>query len=154
MTGASDGTLAVWSQTKKRPTSVLRKAHGYPRPGIAPVNAEPAGSVDGSGESMGLERDEPVCPGSIGGDAASWIGAVGVCKGTDLVVSAMYTVWQYMHVLRPVGIAPLQLQQLVLGPGHSEVSSRLLYIEVLKQVGSARVLAVHQEVSCMTSIQS
>ena len=91
VTGASDGSLAMWSQTKKRPTSVLRKAHGYPRPGLAPFNAQPAGSL---GEALptadgmdGLREGEPLGPGSVGGDAASWIGAVGVCKGTDLVVS-------------------------------------------------------------------
>ena len=91
VTGASDGPLAMWSQTKKRPTSVLRRAHGYPRPGLAPFSTQATASVsvqdppaDGTN---GQEDDGPVGPGSVGGDAASWIGAVGVCKGTDLVVS-------------------------------------------------------------------
>ncbi len=95
VTGASDGSLAMWSQTKKRPTSVLRRAHGYPRPGLAPFNSQSVAFVNGqvNGQdrtadgSNGLEDDGPVGPGSVGGDAASWIGAVGVCKGTDLVVS-------------------------------------------------------------------
>ncbi len=91
VTGASDGSLAMWSQTKKRPTSVLRRAHGYPRPGLAPFSAQPVASVNGQDPTAdgtnGLEDDGPVGPGSVGGDAASWIGAVGVCKGTDLVVS-------------------------------------------------------------------
>ena len=98
VTGASDGSLAMWSQTKKRPTSV-RRAHGYPRPGLAPFNSQSAASVHGQVNGQvngqdptadgtnGLEDDGPVGPGSVGGDAASWIGAVGVCKGTDLVVS-------------------------------------------------------------------
>ncbi len=99
VTGASDGSLAMWSQTKKRPTSVLRRAHGYPRPGLAPFNSQSAASVHGQVNGQvngqdptaegtnGPEDDGPVGPGSVGGDAASWIGAVGVCKGTDLVVS-------------------------------------------------------------------
>jgi len=89
VTGASDGSLAMWSQTKKRPTSVLRKAHGYPRPGLVPFSAPRSDSVEGqlADDINGLAEDEPVGPGSVGGDAASWIGAVGVCKGTDLVVS-------------------------------------------------------------------
>ncbi|DBB02380.1 hypothetical protein WJX82_006529 [Trebouxia sp. C0006] len=91
VTGASDGSLAMWSQTKKRPTSVLRRAHGYPRPGLAPFSTQSVASVTGQDPTAdgtnGLEDDGPVGPGSVGGDAASWIGAVGVCKGTDLVAS-------------------------------------------------------------------
>lgn len=91
MTGASDGSLAMWSQTKKRPTSVLRKAHGYPQPGPGPANGQVEAGLNGQaavaeGTDVPAEA-EHVGPGSIGGDAASWIGAVGVCKGTDLVVS-------------------------------------------------------------------
>lgn len=91
VTGASDGSLAMWSQTKKRPTSVLRKAHGYPHPGLAPHNGHSAHGVNGqelaAEDSSAAAEAAPVSPGSVGGDAASWIGAVGVCKGTDLVVS-------------------------------------------------------------------
>lgn len=93
MTGASDGSLAMWSQTKKRPTSVLRRAHGYPHPGLDPATERVTNSLNGLGavaEESGLDSNaadaEPVGPGSVGGDAASWIGAVGVCKGTDLLV--------------------------------------------------------------------
>ena len=90
MTGASDGSLAMWSQTKKRPLSVLRRAHGYPHPGLAPANEQVANSLNGHAEESGLDSNaadaEPVGPGSVGGGGASWIGAVGVCKGTDLVV--------------------------------------------------------------------
>lgn len=91
VTGASDGSLAMWSQTKKRPTSVLRKAHGYPQPGLAPLNGQTDSTADGQEPGKtgtnGLAEDEPAGPGSVGGDAASWISAVGVCKGTDLVAS-------------------------------------------------------------------
>ena len=83
----------MWSQTKKRPMSVLRRAHGYPHPGLAPANERVTKSLNGHAavaEESGSDSDaadaEPVGPGSVGGDAASWIGAVGVCKGTDLVV--------------------------------------------------------------------
>ena len=93
MTGASDPSLAMWSQTKKRPTSVLRRAHGYPHPGLGPVNGQVTNSLNGhaaaaevSSPTSTAANVEPVGAGSVGGDAASWIGAVGVCKGTDLVV--------------------------------------------------------------------
>ena len=89
MTGASDGTLALWSQTKKRPTSILRRAHGYPKPGLTSAwdhAAETATLADSTAADGNVEEEESVGPGSVGGDAASWIGSVGVCRGTDLVV--------------------------------------------------------------------
>ena len=106
MTGASDGSLAMWSQTKKRPTSVLRKAHGYPHPGLAAINervtnslsGHEGGAAQGSGPESDAAEAEPLGPGSVGGDAASWIGAVGVCKGTDLVVGHG-TVTAALHAL-------------------------------------------------------
>ena len=62
VTGASDGSLAVWSQMKKRPVSVVKQAH----------EAEPAGDHWG-----------PAAPDS---DAASWVQSVAACQGSDLVV--------------------------------------------------------------------
>lgn len=70
VTGASDGSLAVWSQMKKRPVSVVRGAH----------SAQPA--AGGEAAAAGLS----VGAGSIGGDAASWVQSVAVCRGSDLVV--------------------------------------------------------------------
>ena len=72
---------------------MLRRAHGYPHPGLSPADERVANSLIGH-EAVAAESRvdstavaaEPVGPGSVGGDAASWIGAVGVCKGTDLVV--------------------------------------------------------------------
>jgi len=66
VSGASDGSLAVWSQMKKRPVSVVRGAHA------------PAVNNGGGGP--------PVGAGSIGGDPATWVQSVAVCHGTDLVV--------------------------------------------------------------------
>ena len=63
VSGASDGSLAVWSQMKKRPVSVIRGAHASPSNGAAAAGA-----------------------GSVGGDAASWVQSVTVCHGSDLVV--------------------------------------------------------------------
>lgn len=103
VTGASDGTLALWSQTKKRPTSILRKAHGYPKAGFVPQQTLTAPGLDaatgrnadaatnsGAAVSGPGEEEGPRGPGSVGGDAASWIGAVGVCRGTDLVVRLFF----------------------------------------------------------------
>lgn len=93
VTGASDGTLALWSQTKKRPTSILRRAHGYPIAGLTNPQSQTTGAAsnghavtDDHSTADGNEQAELVGPGSVGGDAASWIGSVGVCRGSDLVV--------------------------------------------------------------------
>ena len=63
VSGASDGSLAVWSQMKKRPVSVVRGAHTPASDDVAPAGA-----------------------GTVGGDAASWVQSVAVCQGSDLVV--------------------------------------------------------------------
>ncbi|KAI3437620.1 hypothetical protein D9Q98_000072 [Chlorella vulgaris] len=65
MTGSADGSLSLWSATKKKPMSTLRGAHADP-------------NADGEGAEGA---------GSVGGDAATWVGSVGVCRGSDLVAS-------------------------------------------------------------------
>lgn len=62
VSGASDGSLAVWSQMKKRPVSVIKDAH-----------AAPAATADGGAAA----------PDS---DAASWVQSVAACQNSDLVV--------------------------------------------------------------------
>lgn len=69
VTGSSDGSLAVWSQLKKKPVSVIRDAHRV----------------------YEATEDDPILgAGSVGGDAAAWVSAVAVCRGTDLVVSRLF----------------------------------------------------------------
>ena len=65
VSGGSDGSLALWSQTKKRPASVVRRAHGG-------------------------EPDQAPSAGGLDGDAASWVQSVAVCHGADLVVSLCF----------------------------------------------------------------
>lgn len=64
VTGAADGSLSLWASTKKKAVHTARRAHWDPAP-------------DG-GTALGA--------GSVGGDAATWVGAVAVCRGSDLVV--------------------------------------------------------------------
>ena len=63
VSGASDGSLAVWSQMKKRPVSIIKQAHATPA-------SEPHGG-----------------PAAMDSDAASWVQSVAACQGSDLVVS-------------------------------------------------------------------
>lgn len=63
VSGASDGSLAVWSQMKKRPVSIIKHAH-----------AAPASKANGG-------------PAAMDSDAASWVQSVAACQGSDLVVS-------------------------------------------------------------------
>eukprot|EP00887_Chlorella_sp_A99_P001865 scaffold19.g1865.t1 len=64
VTGSADGSLQLWSSTKKKAVHDLRGAHFDP--------ADVAGARGA---------------GSVGGDAATWVGAMAVCKGSDLVAS-------------------------------------------------------------------
>jgi ribosomal RNA-processing protein 9 len=66
LSGGADGSLALWSQMKKRPMSVVRGAH-------CRSSSEGAGAADAAGAPAGIE-------------AASWVQSVAVCRGTDLVV--------------------------------------------------------------------
>ena len=68
LSGGADGSLALWSQMKKRPMSVVRGAHC---------------------RSSGTEGDTPGArqPDGAGVEATSWVQSVAVCHGTDLVVS-------------------------------------------------------------------
>ena len=65
VTGSADGSLELWSATKKKAVHWVPCAHFDP--GTDPQAARGAGSV--------------------GGDAATWVGSVAVCNGSDLVVS-------------------------------------------------------------------
>ena len=62
VSGASDGSLAVWSQMKKRPVSIIKQAHAAP-------------AADKSGGAASMDSD-----------AAGWIQSVAACQGSDLVV--------------------------------------------------------------------
>jgi hypothetical protein len=77
VTGSNGGMLELWSSMKKKPMQRLFGAHGAGALGVGEEGAG-AGGVRGAG--------------SVGGDAASWVGAVGSCRGSDLVVSPAWVV--------------------------------------------------------------
>lgn len=97
VTGSSDGSVAVWSQLKKKPVAVVRGAH-YAGPSVtagtpptaasggAAADAEAADDAPQEASSREVGGDVAPGPGSIGGDCASWVSAVAVCRGSDLVV--------------------------------------------------------------------
>ena len=91
--GVNAGSLALWSQMKKKPVSVVRDAH--------PAEPDPAG------------------PGGAGGNATSWLSAVACCRGSDLVVR-LWKLWVCLrgHNLKNVlcaynGETPWANQQLL-----------------------------------------
>lgn len=63
LSGNYDGSVALWSQLKKKPVHIMRKAHHD-------VNTDKA----------------PVGPGCPEADAAGWVQSVAVCPGADLAV--------------------------------------------------------------------
>jgi ribosomal RNA-processing protein 9 len=66
VTGAADGSVALWSAAKKKPIFVARRAH---------VDPAAADATDARGA------------GGVGGAACAWVGAVATCRGADLVAS-------------------------------------------------------------------
>lgn len=65
LTGSSDGSLALWTQFKKKPVAVLPHAHALP-------------TADAS----------PTAEGNAGVDPRSWIQSVAVAHNSDLAVRA------------------------------------------------------------------
>lgn len=61
ISGCSDGSIALWSQTKKKPVSAVKGAHG-----------------PGASGALG--------PGCCAAAAAGWVQSVAACPDSDLVV--------------------------------------------------------------------
>jgi ribosomal RNA-processing protein 9 len=59
VSGSNDGSVALWSQLKKKPVSLQKSAH-----------------CQATGAS----------PGCVDGDAVAWVQSVATCPGGDLVV--------------------------------------------------------------------
>jgi len=67
VTGDGQGSVQLWNSTKKKPAFTCRNAH---IPDCIPSTS-----------------DEYLGAGSIGGDVCSWVGAISVCHGSDLIAS-------------------------------------------------------------------
>ena len=57
--------------------------------GDSTTGAEDMAGTRGDGDSVGGVGTPAAGPGSVGGPCASWVSAVAVCRGTDLVVSPL-----------------------------------------------------------------
>ena len=90
ITGSADGSVQLWRSTKKKPVWSLRDAHGYTQPslntGIISNEGIPNHQPDGLENLQKIEVEERGA-GSVGGAAASWVGSVAVCRGSDLIAS-------------------------------------------------------------------
>lgn len=92
--------MALWSHVRKKPVHVVRGAHGAYRPTLdqhaaAAAAATAVPDMDGDAQHPG-GRDsaagEPsssgsAAPAGVGGAVAGWVGAVAVCRGSDLAAS-------------------------------------------------------------------
>ena len=107
VTGSSDGSVAVWSQLKKKPVAVIRGAHDAGPSATAglPANADRQNGAAAMADTAADEHAPPeeassrhaggdaaVGPGTVGGDCASWVSAVAACRSTDLVVRQLLSV--------------------------------------------------------------
>jgi ribosomal RNA-processing protein 9 len=115
ITGSADGSIQFWRSTKKKPVFTARDAHGIK--GIPPATS--TGSNDGHVEAdrdTNVGKDEQRGAGTIGGAAATWVGSVAVCRGSDIVASGaadgVVRLWKVPdasgRVLMPLGGLPVR----------------------------------------------
>jgi ribosomal RNA-processing protein 9 len=100
VSGGADGTVALWSQTKKRPVHVVKGAHGG---GGGGVGHEGLGIGEGAYDDPAYERALVAAGAGRGGaagaggggggwadlnsDARRWVQSVAAARGTDLAAS-------------------------------------------------------------------
>jgi hypothetical protein len=97
-------SVALWSHVRKKPIHVVRGAHGAYRPTLdqqaaaastTAGQAHPGGAAEGDEKEGGVreptggpvEGGSEAGPAGVGGAAAGWVGAVAVCRGSDLAAS-------------------------------------------------------------------
>jgi len=95
MTGSDDGSVALWSQMKKRPVQVWRGVHGSAVPRLGGDGSFDGDKAEKAGQGqMRLDDDAreaalaaAATVGSAGGSTAAWVGAVACARGADLAAS-------------------------------------------------------------------
>ncbi len=60
----------------------------------------------GDGEGVSATGAPAEGPGSVGGPCASWVGAVAVCRGTDLVVSPLMAIMPTVTMCAEIRLRP------------------------------------------------
>jgi len=111
VSGGADGTVALWSQTKKRPVHVVRGAHGPAAPGPETAVAVPGGGAAGEARygdpAYARALDAAAGRGGgrgggggggrsggggggwadVGSEARRWVQSVAAARGSDLAAS-------------------------------------------------------------------
>jgi ribosomal RNA-processing protein 9 len=117
ITGSADGSVQFWRSTKKKPVFSARDAHGVPKKkSSGNRNTRNTTAVENSNIAAeeGLRQEveeEQRGAGSVGGAAATWVGSVAVCRGSDLAASGsadgVIHLWKIPdasgRVLTPIG---------------------------------------------------
>ena len=83
VTGSNDGSVSLWSSSKKKPIWTARQAHSEEFQTDDEDNEVEENF--NSHESNAIRKRKGA--GSIGGDTSSWVTSVAVCSGTDIVAS-------------------------------------------------------------------
>lgn len=81
VSGSADGSVQLWNNTRKKPVCSIRDAHC-----VSTMSVDSKSIESGHGVTSHAEY-AAVGAGSVGGDAATWVNSVAVCKGSDLVAS-------------------------------------------------------------------
>lgn len=117
ITGSADGSVQFWRSTKKKPVFSARDAHGMKITFSSTDNGNTtAGNNNVEEDGDILRKDEQRGAGSVGGAAATWVGSVAVCRGSDIAASGaadgVVRLWKIPdasgRVLMPLGGLPVR----------------------------------------------
>ncbi|XP_031493418.1 U3 snoRNP-associated protein-like EMB2271 isoform X1 [Nymphaea colorata] len=109
LSGSDDGSIELWSLLKKKPIFVVRHAHSM----LAP-NTNLNGVCDERKMVNGHSDYEHSEAGFLKPSTQSWVGAVAVCRGSDLAASGagnglvrLWAVGDEQRIISPIHDVPL-----------------------------------------------
>lgn len=115
LSGSDDGAVALWSTLKKKPVFIAHGAHGHHLNGDTVDPEKPTEQSSALASSNGNENGDIKEKSASGvGAAESWVGAVAVCRASDLAASGagdgsvqLWALEDTHRVLKPLQKLPM-----------------------------------------------
>ncbi|KAL9224321.1 hypothetical protein vseg_000367 [Gypsophila vaccaria] len=105
LSGSDDGSIQLWSVTRKKPVCIFKNAHALPT-AKKPVDLNYDVAMSNGNPDIEGDLQEPNTPSST---SRSWVGAVSVCRNSDFAASGagngLVQLWAIESEAR--GIRPL-----------------------------------------------
>jgi ribosomal RNA-processing protein 9 len=116
LSGSDDGAVALWSTLKKKPVFIAHGAHGHHLNGGTVDREQPTEQSSALALSNGNENGDIEEKSASGvGAAESWVGAVAVCRASDLAASGagdgsvqLWALEDTNRVLKPLHKLPVK----------------------------------------------